>query len=156
MLSAEPRGGGENDGSADVLVCHIVDYPQGLIYSLFFLTHFLNESMFFCFLKSVKSKQQSKQGCCCPLLDSGQCCYLHENGSSDFKQSSGRTCTKHINYLPRAEYCKLSLWLSIKEWWFLQCRQSNKRLIEGCINSFQVLWCYTGWTQTAGKSPLVL
>lgn len=59
MRSAEPRGGGENDGSADVLVCHIVDYPQGLIYSLFFNPFFKWINVFL--LSQVSKKQTTKQ-----------------------------------------------------------------------------------------------
>lgn len=62
MLSAEPRGGGENDGSADVLVCHIVDYPQGLICFVFLFFNrgpFLNELIDF--LSQVSKKQTTKQ-----------------------------------------------------------------------------------------------
>lgn len=109
----------------------IIHKAKSTLFCFFNRGPFLNESIFF---SQVSKKQTTKQTRLL-LSFAGQWAvlfYLHGNGSSDFKQSSGRTCTKHINYLPRAEYCKLWLWLSIKEWCFLpgvmQCSQSNRRL----------------------------
>lgn len=97
----------ENDRAADVDVCHIVDYPAGLIHAAFPSISIKNgRTMMFSHAPSHLNssvKRRRTEGGFVVLWALGSAAFTFiEMAPLISNKAQGYACTKHINYLPPA------------------------------------------------------